>query len=221
MGVSGKLIMNALVMYDRQTQTLWSQFLGKAVEGPLAGKVLELVPSQLTTWGEWKSEHPETLVLDTGLEGPSFDSYSRYYTDGRSGAMGQTNYDGQAVLQGAGARPLQRLRSESIRLPAPQRAPGRQRPVRRTPHRRHVQHQRRRLSGLRPGISMARPLSFEQAETTRGSCRIERPGPYGTKITAVALSGPLKGRRLRRIASFAAFWFAWSDFYPDTGVYAH
>ena len=30
-GVSGKLIMNALVMFDRQTETLWSQFLGEAV----------------------------------------------------------------------------------------------------------------------------------------------------------------------------------------------
>ena len=27
-GVSGKLIMNALVLYDRQTDSLWSQFLG-------------------------------------------------------------------------------------------------------------------------------------------------------------------------------------------------
>ena len=30
-GVSGKLIMNALVMYDHQTDTLWSQFLSRGV----------------------------------------------------------------------------------------------------------------------------------------------------------------------------------------------
>ncbi|HAG55000.1 MAG TPA: hypothetical protein DCL17_01190 [Dehalococcoidia bacterium] len=36
-GVSDKLIMNALVMYDRETRTLWSQFLSQAVMGELAG----------------------------------------------------------------------------------------------------------------------------------------------------------------------------------------
>ena len=45
-GVSGKLIMNALVMYDHQTDTLWSQFLSRGgVKGPLAGARLEIVPS--------------------------------------------------------------------------------------------------------------------------------------------------------------------------------
>ena len=37
--MSGKLIMNALVMYDHQTDTLWSQFLGEGVKGPLIGKI--------------------------------------------------------------------------------------------------------------------------------------------------------------------------------------
>ena len=36
-GVSGKLIMNALVMYDHQTDSLWSQFLGEAVQGASGG----------------------------------------------------------------------------------------------------------------------------------------------------------------------------------------
>lgn len=51
-GVSGKLILNALVMYDRQTDSLWSQFLGVAVQGPLAGTKLEVLPSVLTDWGQ-------------------------------------------------------------------------------------------------------------------------------------------------------------------------
>ena len=39
-GVSGKLIMNAMVMYDRETDSLWSQFLGKAVDGSMKGRTL-------------------------------------------------------------------------------------------------------------------------------------------------------------------------------------
>jgi len=49
-GVSGKLIMNALVMCDRQTDTLWSQFLSRAVRGALSGTQLEIMPSLQTTW---------------------------------------------------------------------------------------------------------------------------------------------------------------------------
>ena len=48
-GVSGMLIMNAVVFYDYQTDTLWSQFKAEAVQGPLKGTKLELLPVQLTT----------------------------------------------------------------------------------------------------------------------------------------------------------------------------
>jgi len=57
-GVSGKLIMNALVMYDRQTETLWSQFLGQAVEGELAGETLGIVASQLVVWSTLEGRAP-------------------------------------------------------------------------------------------------------------------------------------------------------------------
>ena len=43
-GVSGKLIMNAVVLYDHQTETLWSQFLAEGVQGPLTGVRMELLP---------------------------------------------------------------------------------------------------------------------------------------------------------------------------------
>ena len=63
-GVSGKLIMNALVMYDRETDSLWSQFLGVAVKGPLERTPLEPIGTTLTEWATWRELHPDTLVLD-------------------------------------------------------------------------------------------------------------------------------------------------------------
>jgi hypothetical protein len=47
-GVSGKLINNALVMYDRQTRSLWSQFLSFSVRGEFERTPLEPVPLILT-----------------------------------------------------------------------------------------------------------------------------------------------------------------------------
>ncbi|OYR41108.1 hypothetical protein DJ82_06260 [Halorubrum sp. Ib24] len=52
-----------LVMYDEATLSYWSQILGEAICGPEAGDRLPIVPSTVTTWGEWRSEHPGTVVL--------------------------------------------------------------------------------------------------------------------------------------------------------------
>ena len=56
--------MNGLVMYDRETGSLWSQVIGPAVDGSFAGKKLTVLPALQTTWKRWVSEHPWTLVLD-------------------------------------------------------------------------------------------------------------------------------------------------------------
>ena len=52
-----------MLLYDRQTDSLWSQLLSQAVTGPLAGNRLSVLPAEETTWGEWKKEHPDTKVL--------------------------------------------------------------------------------------------------------------------------------------------------------------
>jgi len=62
-GVSGLLYNSDLLMYDRQTESLWSQIPGKAVTGPLAGTILERLPVTHLTWAEWKKRHPGGLVL--------------------------------------------------------------------------------------------------------------------------------------------------------------
>jgi hypothetical protein len=75
-GVSGLLYRSDLVMYDRATNTLWSQIEGRAIAGPLSGKFLRTLPLAHTSWGEWKKHHPGTLVLSTDT-GSAHD-YDRY-----------------------------------------------------------------------------------------------------------------------------------------------
>ncbi len=62
-GVSGMLWNRGLVMYDRETNSLWSHILGKAMEGQLKGSELEQVPSVMTDWQTWRRDHPNTTVL--------------------------------------------------------------------------------------------------------------------------------------------------------------
>ena len=64
-GVSGLLYNSDVLLYDRQTGSLWSQLMSKAVSGPLKGFTIPPVPASHTTWREWRERHADTLVLST------------------------------------------------------------------------------------------------------------------------------------------------------------
>jgi len=67
-GTSGKLYLSDLVMYDRQTRSLWSQILGTAIAGVQTGRQLRSLPVAVVAWSDWRSAHPDGWVLsrDTG-----------------------------------------------------------------------------------------------------------------------------------------------------------
>jgi len=62
-GVSGLLYNSDVLMYDHQTESLWSQILGRAISGPARGTKLQSVPVIHTNWGGWLQDHPHTQVL--------------------------------------------------------------------------------------------------------------------------------------------------------------
>jgi hypothetical protein len=51
------------LMRDEETGTYWQQIDGVAVSGPLAGRVLKLIPSDELTFALWKTEQPRGSVL--------------------------------------------------------------------------------------------------------------------------------------------------------------
>lgn len=67
-GTSGKLWKSNLVLYDRKTDSLWSQVLGEAVVGEMTGTKLKVLPSDQVRYGNWKRQFPkgEVLSRDTG-----------------------------------------------------------------------------------------------------------------------------------------------------------
>ncbi len=75
--VSGMLWRRTLVMMDLETQSLWSLLLTQAMAGPLQGQRLAAVPSKLTTWNAWRTEHPQTTLLN--LSRTSGDFVRAYY----------------------------------------------------------------------------------------------------------------------------------------------
>jgi len=82
-GVSGLLYQSDVLMYDRQTNSLWSQLAMKAVSGKSVGSKLKWLPSDHMTWKAWKDKYPKSKVLslDTGhkrnYSKSAYDSYHK------------------------------------------------------------------------------------------------------------------------------------------------
>lgn len=62
-GVSGLLYNSDVLLYDRQSESLWSQIMQEAVSGAMKGEKLEAIVQEHTTWGDWKERYPMTQVL--------------------------------------------------------------------------------------------------------------------------------------------------------------
>ncbi len=229
--------MNALVMFDHQTDSLWSQFTGEAVEGPLKGTSLEYVPSQLVTWGAWRDLHPDTLALektpygDFGYEpgedwdevqqeraNPSRDPYFPYYHTDARGVIGETNPDDRLYAKEmiVGVAGAESHRAYSYR------------DLREHPVINDVLEGRAIVvaldvdslaTGVYDGSPGGRSLTFEQSPDDPLLMMDGETGTLWQKATGLAVSGPMKGSRLERIPFMAAFWFAWTDFNPDTELY--
>ena len=62
-GVSGKLVDDDLVMYDRETDSEWKQSLGTAIAGELEGERLAVRPAAMLPWGHFRERYPDGVVL--------------------------------------------------------------------------------------------------------------------------------------------------------------
>ena len=62
-GTTGKLRNSDPVMYDRNTQSWWQQFLGEAIVGELTGTKLKMYPSRIESFGRFKKRFPNSKVL--------------------------------------------------------------------------------------------------------------------------------------------------------------
>jgi hypothetical protein len=216
-GVSGKLIMNAVVMYDHQADTLWSQFLAAAVSGPLVGNKMELIPAQLTTWGAWLEQHPDTKLLDRTVGGAGFrDTYNVYYNSSSAGVLGQSNRDDRLPTKELVVgldHGLQRiaysftnLKNEPVVNGTYDGAPVL---ITHDPVGEAAAAFDRTLDG--------RVLTFTTID--RVTMRDQETGSTWSSIRGEALSGELVGSKLEQLPAFVSFWFAWTDFYPSTDLY--
>ena len=220
-GASGYLFHNNLVMYDHQSNTLWSQVLGEGIKGAYRTERLEIIPSVLTTWAAWKQTYPETKVLSAIQMGmlaeDVIDPYAGYYTSGAPGLGGQEELDERllpkALVVGLRAAKIARayalvdiitagvINDQIDLLPVLLVY--------------NVDFQTVFTYDRRVG---ERTLVFSLDEDTGNLRDIETDTVWDAK-SGVALAGELKGETLVRLSAPLVFWFAWSDIHKGTELY--
>ena len=221
-GVSGKLIRNSLVMYDRETDSLWSQFVGAAVLGELAGQPLEPLASTFTDWSTWRDLHPDTLVLDQGRLSVT-DGYGAYYRSPELGVVGVETLDRRLSAKDE----VLGVRLGDARQAYPFRYLGELAVVNDRIAEVDVvvvfdvvNIVAKIFESTLDGTTLTFELAIERAPADLVAPMTDREtGSLWSGLTGKALSGPLAGSRLTQIPSTPVFWFAWQDFYPDTGVW--
>lgn len=62
-GTTGKLRYSDMVMYDRQTESWWQQFLGEGIVGQYNGMRLEQIPSRIESFALFRERHRNGKVL--------------------------------------------------------------------------------------------------------------------------------------------------------------
>ncbi|MFB6294824.1 MAG: DUF3179 domain-containing protein [Candidatus Nanohaloarchaea archaeon] len=216
-GVSGKLYNANLVMYDRKTETYWSQIQGEAIVGPLVPHELDLVHSVITDWEGWRQAHPDTKVLsrDTGIYPKSqygSNPYTGFQSSGRVG-FGVDNVD-------------DRLHSKEIVYGV---AVGGNATA-------YVKSDVKQQDVINDRVGDVPVLVVEDQES--GAIRVFDRRIEGDTLTfavengtlvdgdgntwsfdGTAQEGPYRGESLEQLNSHGFFWFAWSSFHPETTIY--
>jgi hypothetical protein len=232
-GVSGLLRKSDLVMYDRQSETLWQQFTGKAIVGDRAGEELEVVPSQLISFRQFAENYPDGTVLsrDTGHDRPYGQNPYAGYDDVDQSPFA---YDGPTDDRLPPKEKVVAVSLDGTHKAYPHSTTKEKRVVHDTMADRPlvVFHAPGAVSALdardiaeskedgSTGVFDRRVDGRTLEFTYAGDGRFEdtATGSVWT-IAGRAVEGPLEGTRLDRIAHGDYFTFAWFAFRPDAAVY--
>ncbi len=231
-GASGRLYNSSLVMYDRQTESLWSHFTGQAVVGTLTGTMLDRLPVSTVSWATFRDAHPDGLVLsrETGFRRDyGRNPYPGYDDVNQAPFLFDGEVDGRLAAQ---TRIVAvRGTTETIAVPLDDLAEVGALPVTVDGEPLVIVH--------RPGTASALDSATIADGRDIGTVRVYRTVLSDTTVAletsgdgtftdattgsvfdilGTAVSGELEGARLELVEHLDTFWFAIAAFEPDTRI---
>lgn len=231
-GVTGLLRNSDLVMYDQLTESFWQQFTGKSIVGDMTGEKLEVISSQIISFGEFKNIYSNGLVLsqNTGFKRPY-------------GKNPYFNYDNEDTV------PFLFTGEKDSRLKQNEKVIGltikdssKAYPYSITSEKNIIYDKLNNTEILIfhvPGTNSALDSRFINDSKDVGATGVFNPYLDGEKlifnftdnklidtntnsvwsITGKCISGKLKGEKLEKIHSGDYFAFAWLSFRPNSQIY--
>jgi len=228
-GVSGLLMQNNLIMFDRQTDSNWPQLRLQADQGILIDTKLDLIDHTEMEWGSWKELHPTTLIMNRNSGGRAPDTYDRIFYAGyrvpSRAPLFPMNYNDTRLLPkirvlgvfaGGNTKAYPMFSFDDGRAILNDQISGEPIAVFGDPDSRMIRAFVSRVNGQTltlklkssPDLISLPNVQFVDDET--GSV---------WDIEGNAVEGSLMGEKMDRATSFIAYWFAWSAFNRDTALW--
>jgi len=230
-GTSGSLYRSSLVMYDRQTESLWSHFDRRAIAGVLTGAELTGLPVATVAWRDWLAAHPNGLVLsrETGFSRdygtnpyPGYDDVNEDpflfegEVDGR--LLAKTRVVGVGLDTDPTAIELEPLLERGVVAFEQQGSPvvvwalpgtASALDAAEVAEGRDVG-----ATGVFQAVHQGQALTFSR----RDDGFVDAQTGSSWDVFGTATDGPLAGASLTPIQHVDTFWFAWAAFAPETVV---
>jgi hypothetical protein len=216
-GTSGKLYNSNLVMYDRTTESLWSQAMAQGIVGKFAGVKLDRIPFDVAYWKEWKQLYPDSKVLstDTGSTRPyGVDPYGDYYTSEDVLFPVSNNDD--------------RLGLKEIVIGFENKGQHKAYKLQEIENKKVINDQVNSkpivLFSLHPFMvraydSVVDGQTLEFSYNTKDQNFVDKQTNSLWNFEGKAISGQMKGKQLTRLPFDEGFWFEWVTFHPKTELY--
>lgn len=202
-------------MQDRETESLWSQISGKCIKGQMAGRSLDLYPSTMTTFAEFRKQYPDGMLLAKDEKGKQGSPYDRYFADpSRLGVFGRVD-------------DFKRLKGKDkvfgIRYQSSEAAVSLEY---------LKEHKYAVINQFSPAVAVCYDDNSETAAAfvlpdadslsiagLQMRNRVLRFGGDSAAAWNASTGLPLSGgQRLEQVPLISAYWFAWAEFFPSSAL---
>ena len=205
-----------MVMSDSETGSIWSHLGGDALDGPMKGATMELIPLPQTTWKQWAELHPDTTVLSSDTP------YADWYGGAPLGAPGLGDEFIRSIVNWD-----ERLRHNELVLGVTLDGHDRAYPISRLFAAGGVVNDS--LAGTAIVVFTDASSAFS-SELNGETLEFENVGEGRLRIVDTqtgsawsfegrATDGPLAGQQLAFVTSFLTEWYGWSAYHLNTEIF--